>query len=86
MALDCSADNIRVNCICPGPTSTPRIERDIASGSISPPVQHRMTADVLLGRMAQPREIANAVLFLASDEASFITGVALPVDGGQTAH
>jgi NAD(P)-dependent dehydrogenase (short-subunit alcohol dehydrogenase family) len=86
LACDYSAHNIRVNCVCPGPTLTPRIQRDVASGAITPDVVARMTSDVLLGRMGQGREVANAVLFLVSDEASFITGVALPVDGGQTAH
>jgi NAD(P)-dependent dehydrogenase (short-subunit alcohol dehydrogenase family) len=86
MAVDYGASGVRVNCVCPGPTRTPRIERDIASGAITPEVEQRMTADVVLGRLAEPREVASAVLFLASDEASYITGVALPVDGGQTAH
>jgi NAD(P)-dependent dehydrogenase (short-subunit alcohol dehydrogenase family) len=86
MALDYGPHQVRVNCVCPGPTLTPRIERDVASGAISPDVLERMTADILLGRMGQPSEIAQAVLFLASDDASFITGVALSVDGGQTAH
>jgi NAD(P)-dependent dehydrogenase (short-subunit alcohol dehydrogenase family) len=86
LAVDYAKHNIRVNCVCPGPTLTPRLHRDMASGALSREVVHRMTDDILLGRMARPEEVAAAVLFLASDESSFITGVALPVDGGQTAH
>jgi NAD(P)-dependent dehydrogenase (short-subunit alcohol dehydrogenase family) len=86
LALDYAPHQVRVNCVCPGPTLTPRIERDIASGAITPDVLAGMTDVILLGRMGRPREVAQAVLFLASDAASFITGVALPVDGGQTAH
>ncbi len=83
LALDYAKKNIRVNCICPGPTLTPRLRRYIEQG-LTPP--ERLVRDVPMGRFAQPEEIAAAVLFLASDEASFITGVALVIDGGQTAH
>lgn len=83
LALDYARQNIRVNCICPGPTLTPRIQRYLERGDVA-------AADILngvpLGRFAEPEEIAAAVLFLASDEASYITGTALVVDGGQTAH
>lgn len=85
VALDYAAA-IRSNCVCPGAVRTPMItavlegrpdmERALAEyGTIHP----------LLGRLAWPEEIADAVLFLASDDASFITGVALPVDAGFTA-
>lgn len=83
LALDYARQNIRVNCICPGPTLTPRIQRYLERGDVA-------AADILngvpMGRFAEPEEIAAAVLFLASDEASYITGTALVVDGGQTAH
>jgi meso-butanediol dehydrogenase / (S,S)-butanediol dehydrogenase / diacetyl reductase len=83
VALDYARSNIRVNCICPGPTHTTRIEGYIRQGWIS---EKDLVAMVPLGRMAYPEEIAAVVAFLASDDASYITGTALPVDGGQTAH
>jgi NAD(P)-dependent dehydrogenase (short-subunit alcohol dehydrogenase family) len=86
LAVDYAKHNIRVNCICPGPTLTPRLKRDMDSGALAPEVVERMIRDVLVGRLARPEEVAAAVLFLASEEASFITGTALAVDGGQMAH
>ncbi len=81
MACDHLRDGIRVNCICPGPTDTPLLR-----ASRSPQDLQAFTAAQPIGRLGSPEEIAAAVLFLASDEASFVTGVALPVDGGQTAQ
>jgi NAD(P)-dependent dehydrogenase (short-subunit alcohol dehydrogenase family) len=79
-ACDYLHDNIRVNCICPGPTDTPMIR-----GGRSPEELEAFINSVPIKRLADPDEIAQAVLFLASDESAYITGVALPVDGGQTA-
>ncbi|MBI2183883.1 MAG: glucose 1-dehydrogenase [Thaumarchaeota archaeon] len=86
MALDYASYNIRVNCICPGPTLTPRIERAIKAAPDPEERRKQSIKNVLLGRFAKPEEIAYPVLFLASDEASFITGIALQADGGQTIH
>jgi len=83
VALDYAQQSIRVNSICPGPTLTPRIQRYIDQGTSS---IEEMVATVPMGRLAQPEEVAALVLFLASDEASYVTGTAIPVDGGQTAH
>jgi len=85
MAVDYAKFNIRVNCICPGATRTPMIERLLALRE-NPEKAKKMEAEMHpLGRFAEPEEIAQAMLFLASDEASFITGAVLPVDGGYTA-
>jgi NAD(P)-dependent dehydrogenase (short-subunit alcohol dehydrogenase family) len=81
MACDHLHDNIRVNCICPGPTDTPLLR-----ASRPPDVLKAFAEAQPIGRLGSPGEIAAAALFLASDEASFVTGVAFPVDGGQTAH
>jgi 3-oxoacyl-[acyl-carrier protein] reductase len=84
LALD-YGPGIRVNCVCPGPTETPQYLRNLAQ-SADPEGQRAMRTKrvAALQRLARPEEIAYAVLFLASDEASYITGHALVVDGGQT--
>jgi len=81
MACDHQHDHIRVNCICPGPTDTPLLR-----ASRSPEELAAFAQAQPIGRLGTPQEIAAAALFLATDEASFVTGVAFPVDGGQTAH
>jgi NAD(P)-dependent dehydrogenase (short-subunit alcohol dehydrogenase family) len=85
-------EKIRVNAVCPGPTDTPMLRVFVARpDSQLPPGETPETlvlkrgGQVPMGRPAQPEEVANAALFLISDEASYITGVALPVDGGATA-
>lgn len=81
-------DNIRFNAVCPGPVDTPMMQqfmlRQDTQGDRAEN-QARVEAAVPMGRVARAEEIANAALFLQSDEASYITGVALPVDGGYTA-
>jgi len=75
------APTVRVNCVCPGVIETPmtvELRRDAAW-------RERTLAKYPLGRFGQPEEIAAAILYLASDEAAYVTGVALPVDGGYTA-
>jgi NAD(P)-dependent dehydrogenase (short-subunit alcohol dehydrogenase family) len=81
-ALDFAADNIRVNCICPGMIYT---GRGGAPADNSAPVPDR-PMPVPMARYGSPREIATAAVFLASDDSSYVTGVALPVDGGYTAE
>jgi 3-oxoacyl-[acyl-carrier protein] reductase len=81
MAVEFAADNIRVNAVCPVAGETPLLAEFM--GGDTPELRAQFAASVPLGRLSQPRDIANAVAFLASDEASFITGVALEVDGGR---
>jgi NAD(P)-dependent dehydrogenase (short-subunit alcohol dehydrogenase family) len=85
MAVDYAPHGVRVNCICPGTTETPMIGRLFALEPDPAAARARVAGMHPLGRFARPQEIAEAALFLASDEASFITGAALPVDGGYTA-
>ena len=88
MALDYGPKGVRVNCICPGATETPRFRGHppVPSLQAATPEQRKRMADSnkALLRMARPEEMAYGVLFLVSDEASFVTGHALVVDGGQT--
>ena len=85
LALDYAKQNIRVNALCPGIVDTPML-REFAEAMPDPEAawQEYSTAQPI-GRLATPQECADAALWLVSDEASFITGVALPVDGGFTA-
>jgi NAD(P)-dependent dehydrogenase (short-subunit alcohol dehydrogenase family) len=88
LAVEWAAQGIRVNCVCPGVIRTPMVERglNLLGGSQDPEEAWRRLGQVHpMGRVGQPEEVARAVLFLASDDASFITGVALPVDGGWAA-
>jgi NAD(P)-dependent dehydrogenase (short-subunit alcohol dehydrogenase family) len=84
LALELGADGIRVNCVCPAGVDT-RLMRDWAATMPDPEQVLRGQATMhLTNRLATPEEIAAAILFLASPAASFITGVALPVEGGAT--
>jgi meso-butanediol dehydrogenase / (S,S)-butanediol dehydrogenase / diacetyl reductase len=86
MALDHARENIRVNAVCPGDTFVTRwLEQGYFESSESKETLESLGEALPLGRVANAKEIANAVVFLASDAASFITGVAMPVDGGNTA-
>ena len=84
MAIDYGRAGIRVNAICPGFIDTPMFRAVMGSDHMAK-FRDEYRDDHMLGRFGRPEEIAAAALFLASDDASFVTGVALPVDGGYLA-
>ena len=86
MALDHAHENIRVNCICPS-----IVETELVKGLFSNDDEGRKTREARigtlpLGRFGQPKDVAELAVFLASDESSWITGTAIPLDGGLTAY
>jgi NAD(P)-dependent dehydrogenase (short-subunit alcohol dehydrogenase family) len=78
-AIEFARRGIRVNCVCPGPTRTGMYDSLVA---VAPQLVEMMNTKVPMGRMGEPEEVAAAAVWLCSDEASYITGHALPVDGG----
>ena len=83
MALDHADEGVRVNCVCPGSVQTPMIDQAWAEYGDGAP--ELWAARHPIGRIAQPDEVAQAILYLASSASSFVTGAALPIDGGITA-
>ncbi len=81
MAVELAPKNIRVNCLCPVAGETGMLAQFM--GEDTPELRAKFRASIPLGRLSTPLDIANAALYLASDEAAFITGVALEVDGGR---
>lgn len=86
MALDHAGVGVRVNCVCPGSVDTPMLAREMEEMGGGDEVRSQFESKHPLGRISTPEEIAATVLFLASDEASYITGAAVSVDGGITAQ
>ena len=82
LALDYAAEGIRANAICPGRVETPFVKARLAEYPDPAKAYREMSATQALGRMGTPEEIAAAALYLASDEAAFVTGTALEIDGG----
>ena len=82
-ALEYAKSGIRINAVCPGFIRTAMTERVMDGGSIS---EEAMIAAEPIGRIGKPEEIANVVLFLCSEDASFVTGLPMPVDGGYVAQ
>jgi NAD(P)-dependent dehydrogenase (short-subunit alcohol dehydrogenase family) len=82
VALDVVARRIRANCICPGVIDTPLTDLFLAGADDPEALRAEYAAVAPMGRLGTAREIANCILFLASDEASFVTGAALVADGG----
>jgi NAD(P)-dependent dehydrogenase (short-subunit alcohol dehydrogenase family) len=85
MALDYAKDGVRVNAICPGFVYTPMVQRHLVQSGDPAAELASLNQQHPLGRIAQPSEIAEAVFWVASDAASFVTGAAIPVDGGYSA-
>jgi NAD(P)-dependent dehydrogenase (short-subunit alcohol dehydrogenase family) len=84
-AIEWAPRNIRVNVVAPGLTATPIVESSFQRRSDPEAYRREREASIPLQRLATPAEVADAVLFLASSESSYITGAVLPVDGGYTA-
>jgi len=82
LAVEFARSGVRVNAICPGPVETPLLMHLFES---DPAAYERRRVHIPIGRLAQPREIAQGALFLASDDASYVTGSTFVVDGGITA-
>ena len=85
MAIDHGPQGIRVNCVCPGDVMTPMLEDDAEKRGLTWDEYEEEASQRPLGRIGSADDIASAVLYLASDEASFVTGDALVVDGGGAA-
>lgn len=84
-AVDYAAQGIRINCICPGTTRTSMFDEMLVAAEDPATLRAQLYDRQPIGRPASPREMAQAAVFLASEEAGYITGVALQVDGGWTA-
>lgn len=82
-ALEYAKQNIRVNAVCPGVIKTPMIDRFTGNNK---EVEKQFASQEPIGRLGQPEEVADAVMWLCSDASSFVTGNAIPVDGGWTAQ
>jgi 2-keto-3-deoxy-L-fuconate dehydrogenase len=82
MAMDHATEGIRINCVCPGRVETPFVSARLREYPDPEAAYREMSSSQAIGRMGRPEEIAAAVLYLASDEAAFITGTALLIDGG----
>ena len=85
LAIDHAKAGVRVNCVCPGRVETPFVAARIREYPDPEAAYREMAATQAIGRMGTPEEIAAAVLYLASDEAAFVTGSALVIDGGWSA-
>ena len=85
MALDHATDGVRINCICPARVETPFVKARIAEYPDPEAAYHEMSMSQPVGRMARPEEIAEAALYLARDESSFVTGSSFVIDGAFSA-
>ena len=89
LAQRLAPDHIRVNAVCPGATATPLLRHTMENGTSAmsgAEYTSRILSSIPMARLAEPREIAHGALFLASDYSTYVTGIALPVDGGFTSR
>ncbi len=86
MALDHVRDNTRVNCVAPGTIETPYFSEIFAKSPDPAALRRSFEARQAMNRLGKPEEVAHAMLYLASEESSFVTGSMLVVDGGWTAR
>jgi meso-butanediol dehydrogenase / (S,S)-butanediol dehydrogenase / diacetyl reductase len=86
MALDHAQHNIRVNCICPAIVETPLVKGLFSDAENGQKLREARISTLPLGRFGQPQDVAELAVFLASDESSWLTGTAIPLDGGLTAY
>ena len=86
LALDYGGANVRVNCVCPGFTRTRLVEESMQLAADPAAAERAMIAGVALGRIAEPAEVASVIAFLVSEDASYVTGSTVLVDGGLTAR
>jgi NAD(P)-dependent dehydrogenase (short-subunit alcohol dehydrogenase family) len=86
LALDYGPHGVRVNVVCPGFARTRLVQESIDRNADRAAAEAQMVAGVALGRIAEPAEVASAIAFLASDDASYVSGASLLVDGGLTAR
>ncbi len=84
LALDHIGENIRVNCVCPATIETDMVRQMLEESPDSQAAKRNIVAKHPIGRMAQPQEVAATIAFLASADASFMTGLAIPIDGGRS--
>lgn len=86
IAIDHVKQNIRCNCLCPGTVHSPWVDRNVNASPDPAAYMAAMVARQPMGRLGTPEEIAKAALYLASDDAAFVTGASLVIDGGMTAQ
>jgi NAD(P)-dependent dehydrogenase (short-subunit alcohol dehydrogenase family) len=86
MAMDYAAEGVRVNCVCPGAIDTPMMKFALDGAADRDVALAATIAKHPMGRLGRAEEIASGIAFLASDDASYITGIALPVDGGRSSR
>ncbi|MCH9826379.1 MAG: SDR family oxidoreductase [Gammaproteobacteria bacterium] len=86
LAREVSRANVLLNCVCPGPTNTPAMDAFVGAGEAGQKIRDAMVRGVPLGRIGEPEDYPGLVAFLASDDASFMTGQTISVSGGLTMH